>query len=280
MTLASSSGTSLNQRLQHIEKRCRAVTQRPLWSMSEAKREVTPFHKLLDLPQLQGLSHEQNTAWVDAFCTVLDTLCVHFPGNLFWDMDFFVHALAFRHTHSPIQREMRTAEQIRTLGQHITTLHEIFGNTSTIRFRYVHDFLYGFDWARWMRKRVAKAPEKVSSHSAQTSSVSSTTPTETSFDPEREGPFDRGFLDYLQKRAGELENLIQNNDQKYPKIKEDEHRNPFSFSRTPEDEFRLHRQLALTQDIPILGWDPEGPAEWKKDASHRRQEMAQMLTYD
>ena len=57
-----------------------------------------------------------------------------------------------------------------------------FGNKSELRFRYAHDFLYGYDWARW----VVRQPERRAAI----------------------GPFDLAFFDYLEGRLRTLVELI------------------------------------------------------------------------
>ena len=82
-----------------------------------------------------------------------------------------------------------------------------YGARSAIRFRYVHDFIYGYDWARW----VAREPE-----------------TRTAI-----GPYDPVFLQRMRHRADELLELIQTNDKNYPQLEQNISRNPFGFSREP-----------------------------------------------
>ena len=64
-----------------------------------------------------------------------------FPGNLFWDFDFLAACLA--KAEAGVRGEMT---------ERIVALQARFGLSSPICFRYVHDFMYGFDWARWVQK--------------------------------------------------------------------------------------------------------------------------------
>ena len=65
-----------------------------------------------------------------------------------------------------------------------------YGARSAIRFRYVHDFIYGYDWARW----VAREPE-----------------TRTAI-----GPYDPVFLKRMRDRADELLELIADERRELP----------------------------------------------------------------
>jgi hypothetical protein len=70
-----------------------------------------------------------------------------FPENLFWDFDFYLSSI-HRHASgtSDYAGYLKNATRI-TVG-----LMNLYGQQSVIRFRYVHDFMYGFDWARWVRR--------------------------------------------------------------------------------------------------------------------------------
>ena len=152
-----------------------------------------------------------------------------FPGNLFWDLDLIAVAIV---------------DQTRTLAIDLTVPHvtdqlarmaelqHLYGRATAINFAYVHDFVYGYDWAKW----VAREP------SVQTDV------------PE---PFSPRFLAYMRTRAHELMKLIADDDSKYPTLVDDQPRNPFPFSRAPADELTLHRELARRDLIPVPTWDPD-----------------------
>jgi hypothetical protein len=139
---------------------------------------------------------------------------------------------------------LRTTEQV-------IRLHRLFGQGTPIRFRYVHDFLYGFDWARW----VARDPQKRSSV----------------------GPYDDVFLDYLEGRGHELLALIERDDAKYPTLRDAAPRNPFPFSREPEAEAEIHRSLARLGLIPVPAWSSEGKSTWDRPYVALREEEARRL---
>jgi hypothetical protein len=169
-----------------------------------------------------------------------------FPGNLFWDMD----ALA-----SSLVRQARAHEQpaqhLARLAGHVARLQRLFGAETAIHFRYVHDFIYGYDWAKWVKR-----------------------------DPEGRasvGPFDEVFLIYSERRAGELMALIAEDDAKYHRLPEGKARNPFGFSREPEDELRLFRDLAERELLPIRAWELDPPLDWEPPYLALREERAEAL---
>lgn len=172
------------------------------------------------------LGDSASMALIDVSRDIADAILTHYPDNLFWDLDRLVHDLAGR----------GSPNAIRDAGASVVRLMAGFGERSEIRFRYIHDFTYGFDWAKW----VAREPEA----------------------RQHVGPFDDVFLNYLHRRQQELLALIAADDETYGQLDGDEPRNPFGFSRDPEDERRLHVDLAQTGDIPVRSWDPRAEARW------------------
>ena len=78
----------------------------------------------------------------------------NFPGNLFADFDALAAHLALGVSSQPdgaawLQRSQRL----------LVELHGVFGMRSPIRFRYIHDFLYGYDWAKWVKREPAQRAE-------------------------------------------------------------------------------------------------------------------------
>lgn len=221
------------------------VTRR---SLSPERETATP---LADLVRAHAVALPDTVvrAFERGLCTLALAQLEHFPGNLFWDLDFIAH---------------EAATQARTAADGVAHLDELFalmaelqrayGRTTAIRFRYVHDFSYGFDWAKWVRREPA-----------QDGSV---------------GPFELEFLRYMERRAGELLALIEQDDQTYPQLRNEAPRNPFPFSREPEAEIRLHRVLAAAGDLPVPGWRARKPGEtlvWDRDYAKRRIECAAEL---
>lgn len=156
----------------------------------------------------------------DALSKMTLAFRVHFPHNIFLDLDLVAETLVRKSTAEVDETAALVAE-----------LAAQFGG-KPIQFRYVHDFLYGFDWQKWVQA-----------------------------DPRSRcdiGPFDAAFLRWLLVRAGELRDLIAQNDAKYHRIDETVHRNPFPFSRTTDDERRLYRTLASRQLLPVETYARDG----------------------
>ncbi len=172
-----------------------------------------------------------------------DAVLAAFPGNIFWDFDYVATRL--------LEARQQGRGQLSEMTERLVALQQSFGCRSAIQFRYVHDFLYGFDWARW----VQKAPET----------------------RQRVGPFDVEFLRYLDRRGGELLELIADNDAKYPKLPPGEVRNPFDFPRDPQDEARLHEDLARRGLIPVEAWRFDATPRFSEPFSDLRRERAQAL---
>ena len=166
----------------------------------------------------------------------------HFPENLFWDLDGLIGVTA---------REARDPLELRAAFDDIVALHALFGGATAIRFRYVHDFVYGFDWARW----VAGDP-------ASRAHVH---------------PFSRRFVGVMLGRGDKLLRQIADDDAKYPQLRDSKHRNPFGFSRDPEDEVRLYRDLAERGLIPVQAWEDDAPARWDRPYTRARDERAAAL---
>lgn len=184
------------------------------------------------------LTTRDTPALAQAFCDGLAELAVaqleSFPENLFWDLDFPAAQM--------LEQARRASDPVavcRDLFARTAELQRLYGRETAIRFRYVHDFSYGYDWAKW----VGREP-------TQDGSV---------------GPFDLEFLAYMKRRAHELEALIEADDEKYPRLRDERPRNPFVFSREPQAEFEILRALAKRGSIPVEAWrvdatpDPHRP---------------------
>ncbi len=154
---------------------------------------------------------------------ILISVFHHFPENIFWDFDFLIHRLA---KNSLVSKDYNVGLNIYT--NKLIAIFEIFGAHSPIKFRYIHDFVYGFDWLKWMLEK--------------------RTPTET------EDPFGLDFLNYIHNRGLELVSLIQKNDTNYPDL-EGIYRNPFLFVRSTDEEICLHQDLSESGKIPIEAWN-------------------------
>ncbi len=137
------------------------------------------------------------------------------------------------------------------MSEMITDLQRGYGTHSVLAFRYIHDFTYGFDWCRWVKKDAR--------HRAHV------------------GPFDWPYLLYLQQRRRELEDLIAQNDEKYHQLEPGVAHNPFLFSREPDDEYRLFSALASAGHIPVPTWSVHQDCRYDKPFDQLRVEMATSL---
>jgi len=187
-----------------------------------------------------------DAAFVAGLARVADAQAEAFPGNLFWDFDAFA---------ASVYAEARVAADPHALLEEVCgiacELMALFGALSPIRFRYVHDFMYGFDWARWV------AREPGARHGV--------------------GPFALPFLRYIYRRGLELVELIGRGDAKYGPLADGSHRNPFGFSRSPADERRLLEDLAARRLVPVPAWSSVEPPVWDRPFAALREERARVL---
>jgi hypothetical protein len=198
-----------------------------------------------DRTQRTALSTLSRAASVlDGLARIDRAITQHFPENLFADLDRVA---------SHLEQLRRRDGDVRVLAcaDRIVSVHALFGCETVLRFRYAHDFLYGFDWARW----VAREP------SARASV----------------GPYDAAFLDYSEARARELAGLVAVNDQKYGPLARGSHRNPFPFRRDVDAEVAIHRALAASGAIPVRAWETTEEEVWDRDYTRLREAAAHTL---
>lgn len=227
-------------RLERADARLHAHTSAPL-SLAPGRAVATPLAALGRALLAPDVSAERADAFADALCAILDAQLACFPENIFWDSDHIAAVLS----------RLPTAEAIAHDAALIVALQRGFGRGSVINFRYVHDFIYGYDWARWVRR----APETRAAH----------------------GPFSAMFLTYLHTRCGELVALIARDDAVYGKLPSGQHRNPFGFSREPDDERRLHEALAAQALIPVEAWALDAHTRWDRAFREVRAEQARAM---
>lgn len=204
---------------------------------------ATPLVTLYD--ELGGaLPDAPRVAFGLALRRIAESMLEAFPDNIFWDLDALAAQLAAgAREHGPA---WVTAESAL-----VASLQHLFGGGTVIRFRYVHDFLYGFDWAKWVRR-----------------------------DPEaraRVGPFDPRFVRVMWQRGHELLALIARDDAKYPRLRGEAARNPFGFRREPDDERRLFRDLAAHDLLPVRAWQRAPRTSFAEPFRERREERARAL---
>lgn len=220
-----------------------------LMSLCPGRPGSTPLATLGE-QLLAGTTIDEALAFADGLARIARAQSLHFPKNLFWDLDYpAARLLAFAGGAGGWSEVSRV--RLETAVQKVETLEAAYGASSPIRFRYVHDFVYGFDWARWVKRAT----------------------------PQRRhiGPFDQPFLDYLAERASEIHVLIEARDEQYGPLEAGEHRNPFGFSRTPSDEERLHRDLAERGLIPVEAWRLDAEPRWQPAFSAERHRRAVAL---
>jgi len=207
-------------------------------SLLEVARAVLPAG--VDAPAAEALG--------EALVRIAAAMHDAFPHNLFGDLDFLAASL-WRGAH---EADGGPVGYLREQGGRIAALQGLFGRGTAIRFRYVHDFLYGFDWAKW----VARDPEA------------------------RAGvrPFGPRFLLSMEARGHELLALIaEGRDRKYPPLPDARARNPFGFSREPGAEVVLHQRLAAEGLLPVEAWRSDARPVWNRPfAELRRQRAVEM----
>jgi hypothetical protein len=172
----------------------------------------------------------------------------NFPENLFWDFDFYLASI-----HDRASEAGDYSVYLSHVADSTVRLMQLYGQQSPIRFRYVHDFMYGFDWARWVRRK----PEvRASVH-----------------------PFSIEFIRQTEARGRDLLSLIQADDEWYPRLKEGVSRNPFPFPREPDDELRLYRTLAARGYVPVEAWRVDARPDAERDFDALREQTAASLGF-
>lgn len=216
------------------------------WTLEPGRERARLHTELCDRLLLPSDSNALKEAFIEGLLEAMNAMLVAFPDNLLWDLE----GLAARQ----LEQAREAADPPATLAQlwsRVAALQHVFGSHGPIRFRYIHDFIYGFDWAKW----VAKDP------------------------PSRAhvGPYDAAFVERMHRRGGELLALIAAGDSKYGPLEGPDARNPFGFSRTPADELALHRRLAAQDALPVRAWDCAAQPDWRRPYARLREEAAQAL---
>jgi hypothetical protein len=215
-----------------------------LLSLNPQKTLITSFAKLGNLITEQNTEIEIILTLQKTLGNIVHTQLQNFPDNIFWDFDFLV---------SSMLRQALVADEgainfLNIFGEKMVSLIEMFGSKTEIRFRYVHDFMYGFDWARWVQKEPQKRAHIE--------------------------PFSPVYLDYLLTKGKEILQRISHGQATSYKLCDTGYRNPFAFSREPEDEYRLLTCLAEEQLIPVAVWNWNASPVWNKPFQEMRQQLA------
>lgn len=194
-------------------------------------------------------------------------LRAHFPDNVYGDLDAMVHDFV------TAVLDLEPARAAAALTRRFAAVAELFsryGEHGPIRFRYAHDLLYGFDWAKW-RWRAVHGERGVGE-----------IPSPVFGDP---GPWSLPFLKRMRCRACELEGLIAAGDETYPPLDDvvsegdAAHRNPFRFARDLDAETRLYRELAASELVPVAAWSAAADRRdvWSRPYAALREQVARRL---
>jgi hypothetical protein len=219
-----------------------AQTPRGPLTLDPARSSATSLTDLVS----RLTSADQSPCLAAAASAVAEAQLHSFPENLFWDFDFYLTSIHARASTAPDY-----ASYLEQVTRMTVDIMRLYGNQSPIQFRYVHDFMYGFDWARWVR-RDPEARSKIE-------------------------PFGLNFLQRLESRGRAILTLIETDDEWYPRLAEGTARNPFPFSRDPEDELRLYRVLAHRGWIPVEAWRSEARPDAARDFDSLREDAARSL---
>lgn len=188
-------------------------------------------------------------AWARALVQVASAMRDAFPENIFWDLDVLAASLLAQGSDRDAQE---APAAITEHADQLVAVQRVFGRDTPVAFRYVHDFTYGFDWAKW----VAKDPDSRADVVA----------------------FAPRFVRAMIARGHELHALIaEGDDERYPPVAAGEARNPFGFSREPPAEARLMCHLAAHDLLPVRAWDPTHVPAWNRPYAALRRQAAQAL---
>lgn len=223
-----------------------ACARHPLRSLAPGRPRAHTLVEILEQP-LATAPPELAQVFADGTAAFVRAQLDAFPDNLLWDLDL------------PLSIWWRTAVaaddpigSARLLLELATELQHLFGRETVLGFRYTHDFVYGFDWAKW----VARDPTARASV----------------------GPFDLAFLEAMRTRAHELFAIVgAGGDEQYPAVAQASGRNPFPFSREPAAELAIHRALAAAGQIPVPAWRTEADVDWSRPWARLREQVAARL---
>lgn len=215
-----------------------------LLSLNPHKPVITSFAELGSLITEQNCDIQLINSLRDTLERLLYALLHNFPENIFWDFDFLVNSM-FRQA---LLADDGAVSFLESFGDKVVSLVELCGCQTEIRFRYIHDFIYGFEWAKWVQKEPQNRVHLE--------------------------PFSLAFLDYLFARGKELLQLISVDDVKYHHLSDTGYRNPFCFSREPEDEYRLLTYLSQKQLIPVAAWNWNAYPVWNQPFQQIREQIS------
>jgi len=221
------------------------ATPRGALTLDGRRDRATPLAELVDMLA----DAEQRPYLGRAACAVGEAQLEAFPENLLWDFDYYLASV-----HREAVRSGDYSDHLARATEVTVGLMHLYGQSSSIRFQYVHDFIYGFDWARWVRRE----PEARS----------------------RTLPFSLEFLRQSDTRGRAILCLIEKDDDVYPKLSGSGSRNPFPFVRTPDEELTLYRGLANRGHIPVEAWRIDAKPDYSRDFDAIREGAAEHLGLD
>jgi hypothetical protein len=216
-------------------------------SLNPGKKLITSFAEMGNLISEQTTDTQFIKTLYDTLEIIIHAQIQNFPENIFWDFDFLVNNMI----RQALVNEIGAVNFLEIFAHKVVLLMQLFGKHTELSFHYVHDFIYGFDWARWVQK-----------------------------EPENRAfiePYNLIFLDDLLLRGQELLQLIHQDKVKYYKLSEAGYRNPFCFSREPEDEQRLLTCLARENLIPVAVWNWNAQPVWDQQFQYIREQYARKL---
>jgi hypothetical protein len=219
----------------------------PLKSLSPEGRNATPLVEIGERWITRDVPSALGSAFASSLAAIVEAQSRGFPDNLFWDLDYPAAALF----NAAIQAPELATERLARSTDAVVALQGVFGMQSPVQFRYAHDFLYGFDWARWVAR-----------NEAQRATV---------------GPFDTPFLESMLSRGREILEQIAVHDASYPSLPKGEPRNPFRFQRDPRSEEALHRDLAERGLVPVEAWRHDAAPRWDRPYRALREARASEL---
>ncbi|NEQ54064.1 MAG: hypothetical protein F6K11_28690 [Leptolyngbya sp. SIO3F4] len=219
------------------------------YSLAPGKGTATSFHDLGIQLLARSTDNDLLTRFCLSFLEINKAQLYHFPQNIFWDADYL-----FFNAYKEISAAVNQLAYLEKYTELMLKLLALFGKHSSIKFRYLHDFIYGFDWAKWVKKDI-KSRKSIQ-------------------------PFSYNFLQIMYQRGQELELLIEQNDTKYHQLGvEQQFRNPFLFLRDPKEETSLMKQLANVDLIPIKTWEINDSPIWQKNFQSERNKLSIQLGF-
>jgi hypothetical protein len=215
---------------------------RPL-SLNPNRNLITSFREIGDLIAENTCDLNVIDCMSQTLEKIIRSQLINFPENIFWDFDLMVSSLL----EQALIAEDGPIVFLESFGRKIELLMDMFGCRGGIRFRYVHDFMYGFDWARWVKKDPNNRSKRK--------------------------PFSPIFLDYLLAKGQEILSSISIDDKRYHHISSRSFRNAFCFPREPKDEYRLLTYLADYGLIPVNAWNWNAEPIWNKPFDEIREQV-------